>query len=754
MKALKEKRVSLRSLFRRSLVILSLLALAFAFASCSSDSGSEPTEPTGPTAPIEPTEPPVTKDPQRTIISMTVLTHPRVPSFEGAAPDLSGLEVMVRFNNGDQARIKAGDARLTVHPPVAYVKEPGVSSWFSQYTLQYKDPDQVNDALVGFNNDYNDPVYGVNIWIPVVIALVDDTNEVTGGPIAKVYEDLGVRDTDALGLKFKGNYVKFAYGDEWGHAFTPGYTYASGAGVSGNPWPVDYYPVGKTSATETISDRWDALLGFTSGDWTDQGGDDAKEKALAKKNGWYQFKVVADAANLSNPISSDPRAWKIAHKADVTNKDGGEWDGISGSGLERDKLVQQTPSALYLANLNRPKDSVFVKETPVAIAKFFWVDRLNFELSDNVAEFKTIKPKAADDDAFGGKNVSWSVETKANQNRRHTWLEEVGEPTQVNWMWELFTAKLKFDVIYYDAGGTEIEKRQITMADYIRAMYTVDENGTPKATLPIFTGYPSNFDERDNNRTNKVNNPSSPQYWALNDGDYDLYMTLFYYSDLIMPARVKAGDPDFHLDPTGDYTTSVKGRGKVRPAAQALNGNGAQIPIATSDVHKVATFASIAAERKDSTVHNGEPTILGTSLNADDTRGFPSVTTTADRKTANYRTRMDLYGQLQKYWKGIWLYDSLDPDWPDQVKLPISRWYTFDGAEGGKTGWTPAESEDTGRGATKAFADKYNYEGFADYDLDEIEEVDTRTCEVLFPAPPSVGPDEDDTWEFEYFVKP
>jgi len=753
MKALKEKRVSLRSLFRRSLVILSLLALAFAFASCSSDSGSEPTEPTGPTGGTEPTEPPVTKDPQKTIISMTVLTHPRVPSFEGAAPALSGLEVLVRFNNGDQARIKAGDARLTVHPPVAYVKEPGVHSWFSQYTLQYRDPDQVNDALVGFNNDYNDPVYGVSIWIPVVIALADADSSVTGGPIAKIYEDLGVRDTDALGLKFKGNYKAFVYGTDWGHAVTPSYQYSDVASVSGNPWPVDYYPVG----SGTLADRWEAILGFSTDDWTDAD-TAAKKKALAEKNGWYQYVDDAAAAGLSNPISSDPRAWKIAHKADVTNKDGGEWVGITGgAGLERDQLVLQTPSALYLAGLNKPKTGAFVFDTPVDIKKFFWVDRLNFDLSKNVAEFKTIKPKAADDPDYGGNNVSKTLDTRANQNKERTWIEKVGEQTQVNWMWLLYDAKIKFDVIYYDAGGSEIEQRQITMADYIRAMYTVDENGTPKATLPIFTGAPSDYKEWQNKEADPVDNPNSPQYWALNDGDNPLYMTLFYYSDAIMPARVKAGDATYHLDPTGDYTDSVKGRGKVRPAAQVLNGNGAQIPLATDTVFKVATFASITAQRKDSTVHGGEPTILGTNLNADKTRGFPDTTTSPD--TDHYRTRLDLYGQLQKYWKGVWLYDSLDPDWPDQIPLDIPRWYPFDGAKGGPIdnqgtmdymrGNSPAVMVDG-----KSIANNYNKTGFADYDLDEIEEEETRTCEVTFPAPPSVGPGEDDEWEFEYFVKP
>jgi hypothetical protein len=88
MKALKEKRVSLRSLLRRGLVILSLFALVF--ASCSdSDDGGTGTDP-GPTNP--PAGP--------SIVSLTILQQPQEESFQGLPPNLKGLIVEVHWSDG------------------------------------------------------------------------------------------------------------------------------------------------------------------------------------------------------------------------------------------------------------------------------------------------------------------------------------------------------------------------------------------------------------------------------------------------------------------------------------------------------------------------------------------------------------------------------------------------------------------------------------------------------------------------------
>jgi len=93
MKALKEKRVSLRSLFRRSLVILSLLALVF--ASCGDSGSSDNGNGNGP-GPVDPTPPPATKKVQ----SIDILLQPQIESYQGLAPNLYGLIADVWFDDG------------------------------------------------------------------------------------------------------------------------------------------------------------------------------------------------------------------------------------------------------------------------------------------------------------------------------------------------------------------------------------------------------------------------------------------------------------------------------------------------------------------------------------------------------------------------------------------------------------------------------------------------------------------------------
>jgi len=91
---MKEKRISLRSFLRRGLVILSLLALAF--ASCSDSSSDDNTGP-GTTDPGTP--PPVVVP---AIRSITILQQPQERSYQGMPPNLKGLIVEVLWMNGDQ----------------------------------------------------------------------------------------------------------------------------------------------------------------------------------------------------------------------------------------------------------------------------------------------------------------------------------------------------------------------------------------------------------------------------------------------------------------------------------------------------------------------------------------------------------------------------------------------------------------------------------------------------------------------------
>jgi len=88
MKALKEKRLSLRSYLRRGLVILSLFALAFAFASCGGSESGGPDNPGGGDIWITTT---VVSGPKVTYIR--IKTQPTEDSYQGMPPNISGVEI-------------------------------------------------------------------------------------------------------------------------------------------------------------------------------------------------------------------------------------------------------------------------------------------------------------------------------------------------------------------------------------------------------------------------------------------------------------------------------------------------------------------------------------------------------------------------------------------------------------------------------------------------------------------------------------
>jgi len=87
MKALKEKRISLRSLWRRGLVILSLFALVF--ASCS-DSDSESTETVTVGGP--------------TVYRVEIIKGPDNDQFYGKPVDLTGVELRLFYSNGQEGK--------------------------------------------------------------------------------------------------------------------------------------------------------------------------------------------------------------------------------------------------------------------------------------------------------------------------------------------------------------------------------------------------------------------------------------------------------------------------------------------------------------------------------------------------------------------------------------------------------------------------------------------------------------------------
>jgi len=118
MKALKEKRLSLRSILRRGLVILSLFALVF--VSCGESGGGEPPEYTGP-GETTPTNPP------KRAISIKIDSQPTAMSWQGQAPVLDGTKVTVLWSDGQLQTIEAKDFAengISASPP--YCDLPGV----------------------------------------------------------------------------------------------------------------------------------------------------------------------------------------------------------------------------------------------------------------------------------------------------------------------------------------------------------------------------------------------------------------------------------------------------------------------------------------------------------------------------------------------------------------------------------------------------------------------------------------------------
>jgi len=121
MKALKEKRNSLRSLWRRSLVILSILALVFAVACGSKTDPTTPTDPTNPTDPGTPTQPPA-----KVATSINVIYDPTAISYAGIRPDLTGIKAEVWFSD-NSFEIVTDSAQFIPEP--AFLPMEAINLW-------------------------------------------------------------------------------------------------------------------------------------------------------------------------------------------------------------------------------------------------------------------------------------------------------------------------------------------------------------------------------------------------------------------------------------------------------------------------------------------------------------------------------------------------------------------------------------------------------------------------------------------------
>jgi len=122
---LKEKRNSLRSLWRRSLVILSILALVFAVA-CGSK-----TDPTVPPGPTEPTEPGTPQPTAKVVTSINVIYDPTAISYAGIRPDLTGIKAEVWYSD-NSFEIVTDPAQFIPEP--AFLPLEAINLWPSSTT--------------------------------------------------------------------------------------------------------------------------------------------------------------------------------------------------------------------------------------------------------------------------------------------------------------------------------------------------------------------------------------------------------------------------------------------------------------------------------------------------------------------------------------------------------------------------------------------------------------------------------------------
>jgi len=142
MKALKEKRIGLRSLLRRGLVILSLFALVFALASCAdSDEGGGEGPTTATPAPAPKYKP----------ASIEIKSWPTNDSYEGLPLSLEGLEVRVYYDGGPENNktISPKNATFSTYPAYAVgvvIDDSGTLKWVPQ--LQY--------TLLWYSSEAND----------------------------------------------------------------------------------------------------------------------------------------------------------------------------------------------------------------------------------------------------------------------------------------------------------------------------------------------------------------------------------------------------------------------------------------------------------------------------------------------------------------------------------------------------------------------------------------------------------------------
>jgi len=141
MKALKEKRISLRSLWRRGLVILSLFALVF--ASCGESSGGDDE---GGTVVAS----------GKTPYGIEVITNPTNDCYQGLPLDFTGIKLLVRYTDGTVAYVTDADAsKFTTYPKWAtggYVSSSKTFYPLYQYYLYYEEAGKIFSTTISIKD--------------------------------------------------------------------------------------------------------------------------------------------------------------------------------------------------------------------------------------------------------------------------------------------------------------------------------------------------------------------------------------------------------------------------------------------------------------------------------------------------------------------------------------------------------------------------------------------------------------------------
>jgi len=197
MKALKEKRLSLRSFLRRGLVILSLFALVF--ASCNTtdpdDPGTPGTDPgTTPSGPV------------KSVVSILITEQPTGLSYQGDAPNLSGMSIEVVYAYDgvpDKTPTKYTSVSNSAIRELGFFASP---DYCDRPGMHPSDPVESSGADCGeFSLAYGNPggiLLSVNeLEIPGVVWL-DDVS--ASGETVKFYAD---KKPDFTGITLNYSYV-------------------------------------------------------------------------------------------------------------------------------------------------------------------------------------------------------------------------------------------------------------------------------------------------------------------------------------------------------------------------------------------------------------------------------------------------------------------------------------------------------------------------------------------------------------------